>query len=212
MVCSQCKGIEGFFDKREAGRRLRLYRRSGPSKTTSLLLEAVKERGVEGKSLLDVGGGIGAIQHELLRAGAVRADSVEASTAYIEANKEEAARQGHGDRITYHHGDFVDIAPTLERADIVTLERVICCYPDVETLVELSSRLADRVYVLVYPRTNWLSKVVTLLFNLAMRLRRSPFRVFIHPDSVIDWVARSNGLRPSSRRKTLLWQVVVYQR
>ena len=171
-----------------------------------MLVEAVKQKGVEGNSLLDVGGGIGAIQHELFKAGIARADTVEASTAYIDANKEEAERQGHADRITYHHGDFVDIA------DIVTLERVICCYPDVESLVELSSRLADRVYGLVYPRTNLLSKTVAILFNLTMRLKRSPFRVFIHPDSVIDWVARSNDLRPSSRRKTLLWQIVVYER
>ena len=177
-----------------------------------MLLEAVKQKGVQGNSLLDVGGGIGAIQHELLRAGVEQADSVEASTAYIEANKEEADRQGHGDRITYHHGDFVELAPNLERADIVTLERVICCYPDVEILVELSSRLADRVYGLVYPRTNWASKIAARLFNLIMWLRRSSFRVFIHPDSVIDWVTRSNGLRPISRRKTLLWQVVVYER
>jgi len=177
-----------------------------------MLVEAVKQKGVEGNSLLDVGGGIGAIQHQLFKAGIARADTVEASIAYIDANKEEAERQGHADRITYHHGDFVDIAPNLERADIVTLERVICCYPDVESLVELSSRLADRVYGLVYPRTNPLSKTVAFLFNLTRRLKRSPFRVFIHPDSVIDWVARSNGLRPSSRRKTLLWQIVVYER
>ena len=177
-----------------------------------MLLEAVKQKGVEGNSLLDVGGGIGVLQHELLRAGVGRADSVEASTAYIDACKQEAVRQGHEDRITYHNGDFVDIAPNLERADIVTLERVICCYPDVETLVELSSRLADRVYGLVYPRTNWVSKIAARLFNLIMWLLRSSFRVFIHPDSVIDWVTRSNGLRPISRRKTLVWQVVIYER
>ena len=177
-----------------------------------MLLEAVKQKGVEGNSLLDVGGGIGVLQHELLRAGVGRADSVEASTAYIDACKQEAARQGHEDRITYDNGDFVDIAPNLERADIVTLERVICCYPDVETLVELSSRLADRVYGLVYPRTNWASKIAARLFNLIMWLRRSSFRVFIHPDSVIDWMTRSNGLRPISRRKTLVWQVVIYER
>ena len=171
----------------------------------------MKRTGVEGNSLLDVGGRIGAIQHELLKAGIARADTVGVSTAYIDANKGEAARQGYSDRITYHHGDFVDIAPNLERADIVTLERVICCYPDVESLVELSSRLADRVYGLVYPRTNLLSKTVALLFNLAMRLKRSSFRIFIHPDSIVDWVARSNGLRPSSRRKTLLWQIVVHE-
>ena len=177
-----------------------------------MLVEAVKQKGLEGNSLLDVGGGIGAIQHELFKAGIARTDNVEASTAYIDANKEEAETQGHADRITYHHGDFVDIAPNLERADIVTLERVICCYPDVESLVDLSSRLADRVYGLVCTRTNLLSKTVAILFNLTMRFKRSPFRVFIHPDSVIDWVARSNGLRPSSRRKTLLWQIVVYER
>ena len=177
-----------------------------------MLLEAVKQKEVEGNSLLDVGGGIGVLQHELLRAGVGRADSVEASTAYIDACKQEAARQGHEDRITYHNGDFVDIAPNLERADIVTLERVICCYPDVETLVELSSRLADRVYGLVYPRTNWASKIAARLFNLIMWLRRSSFRVFIHPYSVIDWVTRSNGLRPISRRKTLVWQGVIYER
>ena len=78
--------------------------------------------------------------------------------------------------------------------------------------MELSSRLADRVYGLVYPRTNLLSKTVAILFNLTRRLKRSPFRVFIHSDSVIDWVARSNRLRPSFRRKTLLWQIVVYDR
>jgi magnesium-protoporphyrin O-methyltransferase len=177
-----------------------------------MLLEAVKQKGVEGNSLLDVGGGFRVLQHELLRAGVGRADSVEASTAYIDACKQEAARQDHEDRITYHNGDFVDIAPNLDRADIVTLERVICCYPDVETLVELSSRLADRVYGLVYPRTNWASKIAARLFNLIMWLRRSSFRVFIHPDSVIDWVTRSNGLRPISRRKTLVWQVVIYER
>ena len=78
--------------------------------------------------------------------------------------------------------------------------------------MELSSRLADRVYGLVYPRTNLLSKTVAILFNLIMRSKRSPCRVFIHPDLVIDWVARSNGLRPSFRRKTLLWEIVVYER
>ena len=89
---------------------------------------------------------------------------------------------------------------------------MICCYPDVECLVELSSPLSDRVYGLVFPRTNLLSKTVAILFTLAMRLKRSSFQIFIHPDPIVDWVARSNGLRPSSRRKTLLWQIVVYER
>ena len=95
MVGSQCQAIEGFFDKREAGRKLSSDRKFCPSKTTSMLVEAVKQQGIEGDSLLDVGGGIGAIQHELLLAGVARADGVEASTAFIDCCTVAAARPGH---------------------------------------------------------------------------------------------------------------------
>ncbi len=210
MVCSQCRGIENFFDRREAASKLRRYRKSGPAKSTRILIDAIKEHSVDGKTLLDIGGGVGAVQHELLKAGAAEATSVEASTAYIDAASEEAARQGHVDRLTFHHGDFIDLAPSLQPAHIVALDRVICCYHDVERLVGLSSGLATEVYGLVYPRGNWALKAAFRFFNIVLWLRRSPFRIFIHPDSVIDAAVRSNGLQRRFHRKTLLWQVVVY--
>ena len=210
MVCSQCKGIESFFDRREADRKLRRYRKSGPGKSTRMLIDAIKEHSVDGKTLLDIGGGVGAVQHELLKAGAAEATCVEASTAYINASSEEATRQGHGDRVTFHQGDFIDVAPSLQPAHIVALDRVICCYHDVERLVGLSSGLATEVYGLVYPRGNWALKAAFRLFNIALWLRRSPFRIFIHPDSVVDAAIRGKGLQRRFYRKTLLWQVVVY--
>ena len=155
---------------------------------------------------------MGAIQHELLRAGAEKATSVDASTAYIEASKQEAGNQGHEERVTYHHGDFIDIAPSLDPADIVTLDRVICCYHDAQKLVEQSSRLATELYGLVYPRGNLVSKVAFRCFNFMMWLRRSPFRIFIHSDEVIDGVVRANGLQRRFYRKTLVWQIMVYGR
>ena len=210
MVCPQCRGIETFFDRREAERKLRSYRKSGPSKTTAMLLDAIKETGVAGKSLLDIGGGVGVIQHELLKAGANKAKSVEASSAYIQACKEEAAKQGHEERISYHHCDFADASQELEQVHIVTLDRVICCYHDVEKLVGASSSLATEVYGLVYPRDNLAMKLAFRFFNLALWLRRSPFRIFIHPDAVVDSQIRTNGLQRRFHRKTLLWQVMVY--
>ena len=210
MVCSQCQGIERFFDGREAERRLRSYRKSGPGKSTRILVDAIKAYSADGKTLLDIGGGIGAVQHELMKAGVTEATCVEASTAYIDAASEEAARQGHGDRVTFHHGDFIDMAASLQPAHIVALDRVICCYHDVEGLVGLSSGLATEVYGLVYPRGNWALKAGFRLFNFILWLRRSPFRIFIHPDSVIDAAIRSNGLQRRFYRKTLLWQIVVY--
>ena len=165
---------------------------------------------MEGRTLLDIGGGIGAIQHELLKAGVRRSTSVDASTAYVQAATEEAQRQGHSDRIVHRPGDFVDIAPDIEPADIVTLDRAICCYHDVESLVDLSSKHAARTYGLVYPRYNWVGRTLMHLFNFYMWLRRNPFRVFAHPTAVVDAIVQKNGLKQRFCRKTLIWQVVVY--
>jgi magnesium-protoporphyrin O-methyltransferase len=177
-----------------------------------MLIDAFVAVGVEGKTLLDIGGGVGMMHHELLKAGAANAVGVDASTAYIRAAKEEAHRQGHGDRVRHHHGDFVMIAPSLEPADLVALDRVICCYHDVEALVGLSSALATELYGVIYPRDNLLSRGVWSLFNLFFRLTRNPFRVFVHASSTVDGLVRRSGLRRRYYRKTFAWQVAVYGR
>ncbi len=99
MSCCHCQGGEAVFDAKVARKELRHYRRRGPRKTTRLLLDALKAAGVAEQTLLDIGGGIGVIQHELLRAGVTEASGVEASTAYLAAAREEAALQGHADRL-----------------------------------------------------------------------------------------------------------------
>ena len=95
-------------------------------------------------TLLDIGGGIGTIQLELLSAGASEAISVEASTAHMEAGQEEARRQGSRDRVRHRHGDFVELAPDIAPVDIVTLDKVICFYDDMQNLVGLSSARAGK--------------------------------------------------------------------
>ena len=176
------------------------------------LIEAIKAEGIEGKSLLDIGGGIGAIQHELLKAGVAGSVAVDASTACVQALQQEAQRQGHEERIRVHHGDFVDIADYVQQADIVTLDRVICCYHDLESLVRLSSERAAVLYGLVYPRATWPAMIAVVLFNLYLRLRRNPFRVFLHPRSTVDRMLRHSGFQQRFYKKNLLWQVVLYQR
>ncbi len=212
MVCRQCQGIEEFFDEKEAESELSRYRRKGPDKTTRMLIDAVGEGGVEGKTLIDIGGGVGTIQHELLSAGATRAVSVEASRAFTRAAIQVGEEQGHADRIDHRHGNFVDIADDIEPADIVTLDRVICCYHDAESLVDLSSQKARSFYGLVYPRDNPMMRVALRMANLLYWLSRSQFRVFAHRSSLIDSIVRRNGLRPRFYRKTLFWQVAVYSR
>jgi len=212
MNCCQCQGIETQFNRTSVAKNLKQYRKKGPIRTTHMLIDALKGEGIKGMTLLDVGGGIGAIQHELLRAGASKAMNVEASKAYIEAAKEEAERQGHADRVSFRYGNFVDLAPDIPQADIVTLDRVICCYHDMEALVGLSSVLARRLYGVVYPRDTWRAKIENALENFVYWLRRSSFRVFVHPTEAVDKVVRRNGLERRFYREVGTWQVVVYAR
>lgn len=212
MDCCQCKGIETLFNQKEAENKLKGYRKDGPAKTTRMLIEALKAEGIEGMTLLDIGGGVGAVQHELLRAGVEKATGVDASTAYVKAAQEEAEHQGHAGRITYHHGNFVDLAPQIAPADIVTLDRVICCYHDMQTLVGLSVAKAGRLYGLVYPRDTWWMRVGIYLGNLYFRVIRNPFRSFIHPTQAVEALVRGNGLHRRFYRTSGLWQVVVYAR
>jgi 2-polyprenyl-3-methyl-5-hydroxy-6-metoxy-1,4-benzoquinol methylase len=113
MNCRQARGMEAFFDKKTAHKEMDRLRRKGPGKTTRILIAALTAEGIEGMTLLDIGGGVGALQQELLAAGVSSATNVEASTAYAEVAREEAERRGYADRVSYHHGDFIDLAPTV---------------------------------------------------------------------------------------------------
>jgi Methyltransferase domain len=213
MTSCQCHGIERFFSDRVARRELKRYRRRGPLRTTRLLVEALEREGIRDLTLLDIGGGIGAIQHELLEAGASRATDVDGSIAYLRAAREESERRGSAGRVDYHHGDFVELAPSIEAADIVTLDRVICCYDDVRSLVALSAARAQRLYGLVYPREAlWIRAGFTVI-NWVMRLRRSPFRVFVHSSATVEETLRAEGFdRRFYRHGGPMWRVAVYVR
>jgi magnesium-protoporphyrin O-methyltransferase len=214
MDCCQCQGIETLFNRREADKKLKAYRKRGPAKTTRLLIEALQglTRRNAGLTLLDIGGGVGAVQHELLRSGVQQATGVDASAAYVQVAQEEAHRQGHTDRVHAVHANFVDIAPRIPRADIVTLDRVICCFHDMPALVSLSAAKAGALYGLVYPRDTWWVRAWIGSENLYRRATRNPFRAFVHRSGAVDALVQSQGFERRFYKTTGAWQVVVYAR
>ena len=212
MICTACCGFDRLFNERAAARELKRYRRRGPIPTTRLLIEALKAQGAQGATLLDIGGGIGAIQHELMKAGAAAALDVDGSAAYLAAAREEAQRQGYAERARYVHADFVDVAGQVEPADIVTLDRVICCYPDMEALVGRSAARARVVYALAYPRPIRLVKLLLPLLNFAYRIRRCALRMYLHPPADVDRLVQAAGFTLRSRQHTLLWEIAVYRK
>ena len=212
MTCSQCCGIERQFDGRTARRQLKRYRRKGPDKTTRMLLDALVDAGVEGTSFLDVGGGVGAIQHELMRAGAASGTNVDASPAYLAAAREEASSRGYADRMKYVEGDLVGAHAEVGDADLVTLDRVVCCYPDMPALVDASASKARRAYGLVYPRDNLFGRLAIRLVNVVQVIRRHPFRAFVHPTEAVEARVSAHGLRMRYHAHSTVWQVALFIR
>jgi 2-polyprenyl-3-methyl-5-hydroxy-6-metoxy-1,4-benzoquinol methylase len=212
MTCCQCQGIERLFDRREAQRKLHAYTRHGPDRTTRLLVDAVKAENIEDATLLDIGGGVGVAQLELLLAGLRSATDVDASSAYLDVAREEARRRGYGNRVNYRHGDFVALAPEIEPADIVTLDRVICCYHDMPALVSASAAKVLRLYGLVYPHDAWWTRCFSATENMVFRMRRHPYRSFIHPTRLVDALIRGAGLERRLLHQGAFWQVILYAR
>jgi magnesium-protoporphyrin O-methyltransferase len=212
MLCSQCQGIEDTFNEERANDELKNYRKQGPSKQTRILLDAIKERGVSGLTLLDIGGGVGAIQHDLIKAGVGQVIDVDASSSYMKAAREEAERLGLQDRIEFQHGNFVDLAPQIEPVDIVTLDRVICCYHDMVSLVGLSSQRAGRLYGVIYPQDQWWTRGGVRIANFFLNLMKDPFRIFIHSAAQIEEIVTGNGLQRVFHKNVGMWQVILYAR
>lgn len=208
--CACAVGNE--FGERQARRDLATYRRRGPDRTTAWLVEGLAAGSADGMSVLDIGAGIGAVHLGLLAAGARSAVDVDGSPAYVEAARDEARRAGRSEAVRHEIGDFVELAPGIEPADLVALDRVVCCYPDMDALVRLSVARARRRYGLVYPRdTGWI-RAASRVLNLFARLFRRRFRTWVHRTADVDAIARAAGFVPRFERTTLFWQVVVYER
>jgi magnesium-protoporphyrin O-methyltransferase len=201
-----------MFSSGEAENDLKRYRKKGPDPTTRALIEALVAEGVDGATLLDIGGGIGAIQLELLAAGAARAESVDASEAYVEVAHSEAERRGFADRTSGRVGDFVALAPDIEPADIVTLDRVVCCYPDLRALLEAAAGRARRLVGLVYPRDVWWNRIVARVINAFGWLTRNDTRWYLHRPGQVDALLRGAGYERREIKRNVIWQVVVYRR
>jgi tRNA1(Val) A37 N6-methylase TrmN6 len=212
MPCNCCEITDHAFTEDEARAELKAYRRKGPPNQTKLILEAIRSLNLKNAALLDIGGGIGAIYHELLGDVAREATHVDASSAYLKEAKQEAARRGHSERVKFIHADFTDVASELPKADLVTLDRVVCCYPDFHRLLKAAAEHSQHALGLTYPRETWYLRIALKLVNFFQMLRKDPFRAFIHPVAEMDALLQREGFKRISLRRLFVWEIALYQR
>ena len=207
-----CAAAERQFGPQIAERDIQRYHRKGPDRVTRSLLEGVRTVIGDCRSVLDVGGGVGVVTFELLRAGLTEATLVDGSSSYVEAAGREAERLGLSTRMRLFSGDFTAIAATIEPADIVTMNRVVCCFPQYDGLIREASARCRRVFAFSYPHDRWYIRGWVNLDNLRRRVFRNPFRTFVHPPSAMELILAASGFQRINRSQTAVWCVDVYSR
>lgn len=200
-----------MFDTKKARDELAKYLRNGPGVTTGGLLAGLRALNASG-TLLDIGSGSGALTFELLADGVTTATCVDLAPDSIAVAQEEAGRRQLRTRIAWHQGDFVEIGPTLPAADIVTLDRVVCCYPLYRPLLESAAAHSRGWLALAYPRDRWYVRWGLRLENFWRRIRRNDFRAFAHPVAAMDELLRAAGFEPISHTTSFIWQASIYAR
>lgn len=176
------------------------------------MVDWVVSQGVEGASVLDIGGGVGEIGLVLLRRGAASATTLELSTAYDDLAAALAADEGVIGRVHRRIGDIAADGSVAHPADVVVLHRVVCCYPDMERLLAAAAGHANRAVVLSHPPRNVVSRALSSLQNVGLRLMRRRYRSYVHPPGEMAQVLRSCGFAAEHLHRGPVWQVLVARR
>ncbi len=210
--CCTPKGYRQIFSEKNAAGEAKRYRRKGLDGTSKRILDAVTERGVDGKTLLEVGGGIGAIEIELLKAGVARAVNVELTPTYEAAAGELLGEAGLADRVERKVMDFAEAGAQVEGADVVVMNRVICCYPDMPKLAGAAADHARSMLVMSFPNDRWWTRLGLTLANFGFRVFRIQFRVFLHPPPRILAAVEGRGFKTRLNQPGLVWQLAALER
>jgi magnesium-protoporphyrin O-methyltransferase len=163
-------------------------------------------------TLLDIGGGVGVLHHELLDRGVSRAWEVDPTAAFLQAAAEEAERRGHTGRVEFLQAEVRQAAGSLPVVDVVTMDRVVCCDPDYESLLHIALGKAQQIFAYSYPRARWGIHAVIALQNAVRKLRGSQFRVFVHSPDHMEALVRAAGFDRIFHARSAIWYAGVYAR
>jgi 2-polyprenyl-3-methyl-5-hydroxy-6-metoxy-1,4-benzoquinol methylase len=211
--CCSPIGYRRIFSEKRARAAATRYRAKGLDSASRRIVAPLLKHGVvEGRTVLEVGGGIGAIQLELLRAGAQHAVSVELTPTYEEAASQLFQEAGLLDSVERKVLDFVAAGAEVEAADIVVMNRVICCYPDMPRLVGAAADHCWGMLVMSFPKKTWWTRALLSVGNVGLRVTRREFQVFLHSPDEIRYTAELHGLRALATQRGLFWETTTWER
>ena len=195
-----------FFAKRyrkRAGKR-------GIEPSQEQLLKGLESACYRDGDLLEIGCGVGHLHQTLLERGARSAVGVDLAPQMLAEARELAVQRGLAGRTEYVEGDFIDLQDKIAPADVTLMDKVVCCYPDADTLIHGSLEKTRRVYALTYPRDRWFVRLMMALGALFLWLVRSSFRPYVHdPKQIEAWIIEK-GFHKQFQDITAIWLTQIY--
>jgi 2-polyprenyl-3-methyl-5-hydroxy-6-metoxy-1,4-benzoquinol methylase len=210
MTCKHCCGADQFFDLKVAQKKMKNFKRKGAGSITKKLLKLLLLQDLEGKTLLDIGGGIGAIQWTFLENGGKKTTDVDASSEYLKVAEAHAIENNFNEKAHFLKGDFIDKSDEIHKHDFVTLDKVVCCYPDYKSLLGLALDKCNESIALTFPLGGPLAKFVAVVENIYFRFKKIPFGTYIHSPADIEKFIKSNGFSEVHKKIIFPWHVQVY--
>ncbi len=208
----QCCGADMLFDFDSAQKQLKKYIKKGPQGSTRSLIKALSPYKKANKSLLDIGGGIGAIQWDFLNSNGAHATDVDASSGYLNTARSYALSNNWESKTRFIKGDFVDVSSQIETYHFVTLDKVICCYPGYQHLLANAMAKCDEIMGLTFPMGGPIAHIFSFFNRMYMKIRKIPFRSYIHSAKTVEKIITANGFQIVHRSISFPWRVWVFER
>ena len=214
MSCSCCGGnaCDSFFGEKMARRELRAYLGRGLRGDARVLADWALARAPGAARVLEVGGGVGAIQAELVRAGAAEGTVVEVVPAWESYARQLAEQTGISERTSFVLADLAEQPEAVAPADVVALRRVVCCSPYGPRLLGVAAGLTRRLLVASYPRRTRLVRAGIRAQNALFALLRREFRVYLHDPAALTAAAEDAGLQRVQTHRSFLWESALFER
>ncbi len=210
-TCCQ-RAYDKEFDRSKAEKELRQYQANGLKKSSRPLRDILEGLPLQGSSLLDIGGGVGALTFELIKRGVSRSVYVDISSPYVQTFREEVERRLLETQVNSLQGDFLQVHPQIAPVDLVTLDKVICCYENYEDLIRYSSAKAKHWYAFTLPRHRWWVRWGQGIYQAANRLLGRSFTTYVHPTARIEEILQQAGFQKRRQSVRFFWTTMLFEK
>lgn len=188
----------------------RRFAKKGFEPSQQQLIQGLEQVGFANATLLEIGSGVGYMHQVLLEKGAKSAVGIDLAPDMLKEAQQWADEKRLTDRVQYIQGDFIELLDQVKAAEVTILDKVICCYPHAELLVNSSTKKTNRVYALIFPRNRWFIKVAIEVMAFFLKLIGSDFRAFVHnPDDIERWILEA-GFKKTYQDQTFIWLTQIY--